>query len=95
MKDCADCEKTAKEADEHSQHCLCFGLIAEMERVKDKAYLVAVDADTAQKAAFVMLSEIKPLVEKYRAALERISNEGGPDFDADDMADCATRALSI
>lgn len=39
--------------------------------------------------------EWKTLAEKYRAALERISNEGGPDFDADDMAACATRALSI
>ncbi len=29
-----------------------------------------------------------------REALEKIANEGGPDFDADDMAACASKALA-
>ncbi len=47
----------------------------ESDRVREKAYLVAADADASQRAAFVLLSECKDTMEKLADRAEKAEAE--------------------
>lgn len=71
--------------------------IAELEKellrhkpVDDRAFDLAGQVPDLQNRLTAQAAEIKD----YREALEWIRDEGGPDFDSDDMSSCANDALA-
>lgn len=59
--------------------------------VDDRAFDLAGEVPSLQAKRVSQASEIAA----YREALEQIRNDGGPDFDADDMALCARYVLAL